>query len=290
MNEDELTRIDGVGATTARLLAAAGIRTYAELSAASTDEVIAAVRDLRVVSAIRVEQWRKDAAELASAVPPPGPAPEAESADTGYESFVLRVRLDRGRIRATEIRRVRTGETRHWPEWDAGALLACVLGRPADPGPGPGSVPGSVPAPDPVPGPGRATGAGTGGGNDGDPRAGVAPPVTLLAEPLPAVAGGAVRPGVPFTLDVTLALPPATGSGACFAYYAAVTVSPGGAGRRVLADDRGVLRAGDPVVRLSLPGLPPGTHRLGIAVSLREPGGHRPSALAATVDGIVLTV
>lgn len=218
MNEDELTRIDGVGATTARLLAAAGIRTYAELSAASTDEVIAAVRDLRVVSAIRVEQWRKDAAELASAVPPPGPAPEAESADAGYESFVLRVRLDRGRIRATEIRRVRTGETRHWPEWDAGALLACVLGRPA--GPGPGSVP------DPVPGPGRATGTGGGGGDDGGPRAGVAPPVTLLAEPLLAVAGGAVRPGVPFTLDVTLALPPATGPGACFAYYAAVTASP----------------------------------------------------------------
>ncbi|MFD8072593.1 DUF4332 domain-containing protein [Streptomyces sp. NPDC059718] len=289
MNEDELTRIDGVGATTARLLAAAGIRTYAELSAASTDEVIAAVRDLRVVSAIRVEQWRKDAAELDSAVPPPGPAP-AESADTGYESFVLRVRLDRGRIRATEIRRVRTGETRHWPEWDAGALLACVLGRPADPGPGPGSVPDPDPVPDPVPVPGPGLATGTGGGNDGDPRAGVATPVTLLAEPLLAVAGGAVRPGVPFTLDVTLALPRATGSGACFAYYAAVTVSPGVAGRRVLADDRGVLRTGDPVVRLSLPGLPPGTHRLGIAVSLREPGGHRPSALAATVEGIVLTV
>ncbi|MFF3947833.1 hypothetical protein ACFYYN_23785 [Streptomyces sp. NPDC001902] len=95
---------------------------------------------------------------------------------------------------------------------------------------------------------------------------------------------------MPFTLDVTLALPPATGPGACFAYYAAVTASPAGADRRVLADDRGVLRAGDPVVRLSLPGLTPGTHRLGIAVSLREPGGHRPSALAATVDGLVLTV
>jgi hypothetical protein len=272
VNDDELTRIDGVGASTARLLAAAGIRTYAELSAASTDEVLAAVRDLRGVSAIRVEQWRKDAAELASAAHPPGPEPEPEPADPGYESFVLRVRLDRGRIRATEIRRVRTGETRHWPAWDAEALLACVLGRPA-----------AVSAPEPEPGPGSV-------GDDG-PRAGAATPATLLAEPRAAVpGGGAVRPGTPFVLDVTLDLPPPAGPEGRFAYYAAVTETLGGAGRRVLSDDRGVVSAGDPVIRLSLPGLPSGTHHLGIAVSLREPGARRPSALAATVDGVVLTV
>ncbi|MEU4096970.1 hypothetical protein [Streptomyces sp. NPDC026673] len=45
-----------------------------------------------------------------------------------------------------------------------------------------------------------------------------------------------------------------------------------------------------PGIRLPLPGLPSGTHRLGIAASLREPGGRRPSGPAAAVDGLVLTV
>ncbi|WP_217560903.1 helix-hairpin-helix domain-containing protein [Streptomyces sp. GbtcB6] len=267
---EELTRIDGVGASTARRLAAAGIRTCAELSAASTDEVLAAVHDLHGMSVSRAERWRKNAAELAAAEA--GLEPEPEPADgEEYESFVLRVRLDRGRVRATEIRRVRTGETRHWPEWDAQALLACVLGRPAPP------------EADAQPEPEAAGG--------GEPGARPAPPTVVPAEPRLAVGdGGTVRAGAPFALDVTVELPPSGGPEQCFAYYAAVTETLTGAGRRMLAEGRGVVVAGHPVIRLPLPGLPPGTHSLGIAVSLREPGGLRPSALAATVNGLVLSL
>ncbi|MHB9862037.1 helix-hairpin-helix domain-containing protein [Streptomyces sp. YIM S03343] len=266
---EELTRIDGVGASTARRLAAAGIRTCAELSAASTDEVLAAVHDLHGMSVSRAERWRKDAAELAAAEP--GPESEPESADEEeYESFVLRVRLDRGRVRATEIRKVRTGETRHWPEWDAQALLACVLGRPDPPGGDAQPEPEAADQPEARP---------------------VPPPTVVLAAPRLSVGdGGTVRAWAPFAMDVTLELPPSGGPEQRFAYYAAVTETLTDTGRRMLADGRGVVVAGRPVIRLPLPGLPPGTHSLGIAVSLREPGGLHPSALAATLDGLVLSL
>ncbi|MER7186470.1 helix-hairpin-helix domain-containing protein [Streptomyces hyaluromycini] len=271
---EELTRIDGVGAATARRLAAAGIRTCAELSAASTDEVLAAVHGLHGMSVSRAERWRKNAAELAVAEPGPQPEPADEAE---YESFVLRVRLDRGRVRATEIRRVRTGETRHWPEWDAQALLACVLGRPAPPE--------ADAQPEPEPEPVAAAAAVDG------PGARPGPPTVVLAEPRLSVGdGGTVRAWAPFAMDVTLELPPSGGPEQRFAYYAAVTETLTDAGRRMLADGRGVVAAGRPVIRLPLPGLPPGTHSLGVAVSLREPGGLHPSALAAAVDGLVLSL
>ncbi|MFF5145057.1 helix-hairpin-helix domain-containing protein [Streptomyces sp. NPDC013157] len=267
---EELTRIDGVGASTARRLAAAGIRTCAELSAASTDEVLAAVHGLHGMSVSRAERWRKDAAELAAAEPGPEPEPADEE---GYESFVLRVRLDRGRVRATEIRRVRTGESRHWPEWDAEALLACVLGRPAP------SEADAQPEPEP-----QAAAA-------DEPEDRSVPPTVILAQPRLSVGdGGTVRAWVPFVMDVTLELPPSGDPEQRFAYYAAATEILTDAGRRMLADGGGVVVAGHPVIRLPLPGLPPGTHSLGIAVSLREPGGLHPSALAATVDGLVLSL
>ncbi|MGW7545992.1 helix-hairpin-helix domain-containing protein [Streptomyces sp. NPDC054770] len=271
MSDDELTRLDGVGASTARRLAAAGIRTYADLSAASTGEVLAALRGLHGLSVSRVEQWRKSAAELLAAAP----ESEPDAADEEYESFMLRVRLDRGRVRATEIRRVRTGETRHWPEWDAQALLACVLGRPAPP------EADVQPEPEPV--------AAVAGADE--PGARPVPPTVVLAEPRLSVGdGGTVRAWAPFAMDVALELPRSGGPEQRFAYYAAVTETLTDAGRRMLADGRGVVVAGHPVIRLPLPGLPPGTHCLGVAVSLREPGGLHPSALAATVDGLVLSL
>ncbi|MFD4501887.1 helix-hairpin-helix domain-containing protein [Streptomyces sp. NPDC058457] len=293
MSDDELTRLDGVGASTARRLAAAGIRTYADLSAASTDEVLAALRGLHGLSVSRVEQWRKNAAELLAAAP----ESEPDAADEEYESFVLRVRLDRGRIRATEVRRVRTGETRQWPEWDAESLLACVLGRPApseaDAQPEPEPEPEREPVPVPVPERERESEAAVAPTAAGEPEARPVPPTptVVLAEPRLSVGdGGTVRAGAPFALDVTLELPPSGGPEQRFAYYAAVTETLTGAGRRMLAEGRGVVVAGHPVIRLPLPGLQPGTHSLGIAVSLREPGGLRPSALAATVNGLVLSL
>ncbi|MGW3126110.1 helix-hairpin-helix domain-containing protein [Streptomyces sp. NPDC001123] len=275
---EELTRIDGVGASTARRLAAAGIRTCAELSAASTEEVLAAVHGLHGMSVSRAERWRKDAAELAAAEPglesEPEPADEEE-----YVSFVLRVRLDRGRIRATEIRRLRTGETRHWPEWDAESLLACVLGRPAPPE--------ADAQPEPEPEAAVAPGA----ADESEVRPVPPTPAVVMAEPRLSVGdGGTVRAWAPFAMDATLELPPSGGPEQRFAYYAAVTETLTDAGRRMLAEGRGVMVAGHPVIRVPLPGLPPGTHSLGIAVSLREPGGFRPAALAATVDGLVLSL
>ncbi|MEU6200259.1 helix-hairpin-helix domain-containing protein [Streptomyces sp. NPDC047061] len=278
---EELTRIDGVGASTARRLAAAGIRTCAELSAASTDEVLAAVHDLHGMSVNRVERWRKNAAELAAAEPGPEPEPADEEESV---TFFLRVRLDQGRVRATEIRRLRTGETRHWPEWDAQALLACVLGRPAPPEADAQTEPEREPEPEAA---ATAAAAGESAARPVPP----ASPTVVLAEPRLSVGdGGTVRAGAPFALDVTLELPPSGDPELRFAYYAAVTETLTGAGRRMLTDGRGVVAAGHPVIRLPLPGLPPGTHSLGVAVSLREPGGLRPSALAATVNGLVLSL
>ena len=123
---DDLTQIGGIGSKIAERLNAAGIRTYAELSSRSADDIAMLLSDVSGLSSARLGSWRDQAQELAAA-PAASPEPavaessvaDAPSNGQHYESFLVRVLLNKDdSIRRTTAQHIRTGAERHWQDWN----------------------------------------------------------------------------------------------------------------------------------------------------------------------------
>src|SRR5262249_59429940 len=77
--EDDLTRISGIESKTAQRLNEAGIRTYAELTSRSPDEIARLLPDLPPA---RLPDWREPARRPPPTAPPP-PPPQAAPTPPG---------------------------------------------------------------------------------------------------------------------------------------------------------------------------------------------------------------
>lgn len=143
---DDLTKINGIGDKVATRLHGLGIHTYAQLAAASAEDIAAGVRDGWPITATRVarQRWVEQAARLAA----DGPvgrdtATSAKRATRESEvraapsrhAFTVEVRLgERGdgptgtaKVVATRIVAVENAEdAQQWSGWDGPRLLAFV--------------------------------------------------------------------------------------------------------------------------------------------------------------------
>jgi predicted flap endonuclease-1-like 5' DNA nuclease len=61
---DDLTRINGIGPKIAQVLSQAGITSYAQLAQASSEKLLPQLQSVRGVSAEKITDWIKQAAEL----------------------------------------------------------------------------------------------------------------------------------------------------------------------------------------------------------------------------------
>lgn len=313
--EDDLTRISGIESKTAQRLNEAGIRTYAELTSRSPDEIARLLPDLPPA---RLADWREQAGKLATGTPPPTAAEpdltphdrhETEGAaplgNQRYESFLVRVLLnDDVSTRSTTVRHIRTGVTHRWAGWPHDALSAFIANavasspaptapkseRPEASAPGEASLtPSSVSAPHnqespPSMVPSRAA--------EPSGRVRTLVPAHLASSADLSVERTVLSAAEPFTITVTIDL---AGTGVQtdqFAYSAVISAKllPGGP-RRTIARPEGVIAAASPFVRVEAPGLSPGTYRLDGAVTVREPGADTsPGRLAAVAEGVVIHV
>jgi hypothetical protein len=286
--DDDLTRINGIGAKTAERLRARGIRSYAALAACASDEIIAMLPDVTGVSAARVDGWLDQARTLqARSARPSQAVPDGPENGQHYESFLVRILLNEdGSVRRTTAQHIRTGQERHWPRLDRAGLPEFILtaiaappspSAPSPSGPSPSAPSSSAPSP------------------SGQPA--VQPPAPPAAAQRSLLASSAVlsmertalRAAQPFTMtmNVDFAEPPV----GQVAYSAVVVARPlTGGPKRTLAHADGLLAPSSPSVAITAAGLPSGIYRLDGAVSLREPGADRPAQVAAMAEGLLVQV
>jgi predicted flap endonuclease-1-like 5' DNA nuclease len=313
---DDLTRIDGIGTKRAERLNVAGIRTYAELASHSAADIASLLPDVAGLSVAKLEAWRDQARELVVEAAELTPAraqavPESSAAAPGdgqhYESFVVRVLLNEdGSIRRTTAQHIQTGAERHWPGLERQELPDFIeaaatsssapsakeppAGQPAgDAGqsdvaampktPGLGEV-----QPTPVP---SAPAQALPPEREAEPGQGMHPASSAVLSVERTVLRAAER----FTMTMSLDLAETAVNADRLAYSAVIAAKPlAGGPKRIVAQSDGLLAAASPVLSIDAEGLPAGAYRLDGAVSLREPGGNHPVALAAMAEGLMVQV
>jgi predicted flap endonuclease-1-like 5' DNA nuclease len=314
-DDDDFTRIFGIGRALNSRLHQAGVTSYADLAALNPEKIVSLLADAVAVSAGRIgnEGWISQASKLAEeaaapqvvksaaeavlpqagkaaaeAAAPAGQGASGDSSDappaasaTGlhYESFVVRILLHDvdGRVANTTIQHVGSGTEHRWPGLDEPALLNFISAYVSH---------GAI-RPLPVPQVG-------GPGEDGlpGPELPSIPPSTLVDAPLTLERDPRVpRSGEPFTVVITLDLThlePQLEPRARF--LAMVLARPlSGAAAQVVSEADGILCADAPQIMLRSAGLPTGTYRLEAVVHLIGPhGGSRD--LVASVEGSILVV
>ena len=322
--QDDLTRIAGLGQDVARRLDEAGIRTYAELADCSADEIAKVLPGASPLLWGCIDGWRHRAQELAggTAMPPEHGGPAAGNGQH-YESFIVRVLLnDDGSIRDTRMEHIGTGEVKRWAGWEHNAmlgfikeaaapapppvLLAAPVG-PLDAEPHPESVPESVAEPSatsqvrpisqppvtarapttPSPTAQPETSQAAVGSGDADASSpGLLAPIVRLRPDRTLLR--AVQPfAVTLSLDLTTVAPQSERL-----IYNAVIVARqlGGISGRTLASPHGLLKvAGTTTITIDAGGLPTGIYLLEAAVSLRAAGANH-GGVAAMAEGILLQV
>jgi hypothetical protein len=289
---DDLTRIAGIGAKTAERLNAAGIRNYADLASRSADDLVVLLSDVAGMSSARLDGWRDQARELATATAdeparavPQGSGPEdsvpevageAPSNGQHYESFVVRVLLNTdGSIRRTTAQHVGTGTERHWPGLERQALSEFIeeaasprLGE-RSPRLGERGL-----APTPIP-----TVRVEAQGGQLASSAGLSLEHTLL------------RAAEPFTMTMTIDFAGPAIDADRLAYSAVIVAKPMvGGPKQTVAQAHGLFATRSPTISIGAKGLPPGAYRLDAAVSLREPGSEHALGLAAMAEGLLVHV
>jgi hypothetical protein len=252
---DNFKRISGIGPVVESRLHAAGILTFAQLAAASPDELFAHLTDLSGLSVERIVQqdWIGKARALSAvALDPDLPAPPAYQP---YATFTVQLLLsEENAVRRTRLVHVQSGQEESWAGWDADHLVATMAiqaGLAAAEAP---SASPPVPAPlDPAPLIKKAE-------------------AMLRAE---ASDGAFVRSDTPYTIALDLEIEQALGQAAPTEVFITVKARNLRSGHQYIL---GVLRTPATVgpQTLTLPGAPlvPGTYRLEAQVATYvSPGG-----------------
>lgn len=322
--QDDLTRIAGLGQDIARRLDEAGIRTYAVLADCSFGEIAKALPGAGPPLWGRIDGWRHRAQELArgTTMPPERGGPAAGNGQH-YESFIVRVLLnDDGSIRDTRMEHIGTGEVKRWVGWEHDAMLGFIseaaapaappvlLAAPLGP-PGAESHPESVPEPvdepsatshvRPISQPPVIARAPTTPLPPAQPEASQAAAGATAADaspprlPAPIVRlrpdHTLLRAAQPFAVTLSLDLTKAAAQSDRLGYSAVIVARQlGGRSGRTLASPRGLLTvAGTTTITIDTGGLPPGIYLLEAAVSLRAASASR-AGVAVMAEGIMLHV
>jgi Helix-hairpin-helix domain len=293
---DDLTRIEGIGSKTARLLNRAGISTFEDLASRSAPE-IAGIPDISRIPSAHPAAWIRQAQGLAAAksaasgeaapTDAPGLTPPEPTDTQHYEPFAVTMLFNEdGSIRDTRMEHLRTGDVRRWAGWAPEAMLDFVMT----------ATSAAVPH--------RAYGAGP----EAEAEAEAEPVTSSASEPdsspsstrsmHPALSAGfsvehsVVHAGQPFSVTINLDLADAAVTADSLAYDAVIVARPlGAASRQALGRVQGSLAASaTSAITVEAVELPPGAYRLVGAVSIRELGTGQPRGLAAPVEGMVLQV
>lgn len=306
---DDLTQIGGIGSKIAERLNAAGIRTYAELSSRSADDIAMLLSDVSGLSSARLGSWRDQAQELAAA-PAASPEPavaessvaDAPSNGQHYESFLVRVLLNKDdSIRRTTAQHIRTGAERHWAGLEREKLAQFIEAAAASSAP---PAKASTEQPPDEARQSEAAPAAAAAPTAAMPRLGeLHPAAAVHGAPVEAqrahIASSAVlsvertmlRAAEPFTMTMSIDLTGAAPGAERLAYSAVIVAKPlGGGPKRTVAQSDGLLATTSPTISIDAGGLPPGAYRLDGAVSLREPGGDHLVGLAAMAEGLLVQV
>ena len=294
---DDLTRIGGIGSKIADRLYAAGIMTYADLASRSADEISKLLSDVSGLSPGRLDSWRDQARELATAAAqaaPESPAAEVPAGAPGggqhYESFLVRVLLnDDGSVRRTTAQHIRSGAEHHWPGLERQALPEFIETAIASGTPSP-----AAPAESPSD---RAQQAGPAQDAPAEPvtapegPAGTGPARLPSSSAVLSVEPVILRAAEPFTMTLTIDIAEPASHADRLAYSAVIVAKPmDGGSKRTIAESDGLLAPTSSAITIGAAGLPPGAYRLDGAVSLREPGRDHPAHLAALAEGLLVQV
>ena len=294
---DDLTRIGGIGSKIADRLYAAGIMTYADLASRSADEIIKLLSDVSGLSPGRLDSWRDQARELATAAAqaaPESPAAEVPAGPPGggqhYESFLVRVLLnDDGSVRRTTAQHIRSGAEHHWPGLERQALPEFIETAIASGTPSP-AAPVESPS-DRAQQAGPAQDAPTEPVTAPEGPAGSGPARLPSSSAVLSVEPAILRAAEPFTMTLTVDIAEPASHADRLAYTAVIVAKPmDGGSKRTIAESDGLLAPASSAITIGAAGLPPRAYRLDGAVSLREPGRDHPAHLAALAEGLLVQV
>jgi len=163
---DDLQKIAGVGPVVVTRLAGAGITTYQDLAALTTERVadITGISKGRIVN----QDWVGQARRLAD------DAGEGCQDDQRYETFHVELLINRdGEVRRTKVRHYQASTEARWPGWDQERLIAYLRRQSAldtSPTPTPDTSPTPTPEPGPPPTPSAIHFQGPGPADDGTRR------------------------------------------------------------------------------------------------------------------------
>jgi Helix-hairpin-helix domain len=135
---DDLSRIDGIGTTTAGQLHELGYRTFQQLADASVDEIVAGSEGRGRISRQRIlkEGWLEQAARLAEEeAGDPGPD-DGDPEHPGRRTFTVELRIDpvSGEVVAAKAVDVDSEQSQAWPGWNPGRLIDFIGARLASTG------------------------------------------------------------------------------------------------------------------------------------------------------------
>ncbi len=318
----DFTLIQGIGPGIHNRLHAAGICTFAQLGALSTEEILAKVGSVPALTAERIalEDWVGQARAFAERVDlPDPPVQELPANQQHYATYRIELLVDEtGSPRRTSITHVQSKRETSWAGWEQARLVDFIFAsaglkaqpdpdvHPASSGDNSSAVaagPEAQPEADVHP----AT------GNDASPLAAHDPDPVLvspgegpgevcatlqLKEPISRLAAAAEPPITiagqrPFSLRVTLDLSHADGAPDLLDYAIVMTVKNMGDGTRCLAGRAAGTVPFAHTITTDIQGmpLPPGIYHLRVIATFRRP--NQPTALpplGALMEGTILQV